>query len=311
MKKIITLLMAITLCLSLFSCGKANENNSIKLAVLKGPTAIGMLDYIESKKPEYTLAGSADAVTASFIKGDVDIAAVPCNIASVLYNKLDGDVQVLAINTLGVLYLVDSTDSIKSFSDLSGKTVYSTGKGTTPEYVFNNLLKENGVSNVTVEYRSEATELATLLANKTAELAVLPQPYVTSVLAQDKELNIALNFTEEWKKVHNGAELVTGVIIARKSFAKKNKKAVDAFLDEYSKSVKASEDVEKTAELCVKYDIIPKKEIAKSAIPYCNIKYMDGEKMKSSVSEYLSVLYGSNPGSVGGKLPESDFYYEK
>lgn len=289
------------------------DGTKIKLSALKGPTSIGLLKLIGDEKDtvDYTLAGVADEITAPFLKGDYDIVAVPCNLASVLYNKTEGNVNVLAVNTLGVLYLVDTQNQISSIADLEGKTVYSTGKGTTPEFVFNYILEKNGLKDkVKVEFVSEATELATLLSSEKASLAILPQPYVTTVLKQNDKAKIALSLTEEWKKVSGGTEMITGVVIAKKDYVEANKQTVDVFLKKYADSISyVNENVSAAADLCVEYGIIAKKPIAEAAIPYCNVKFMGGEEMKAAISAYLKVLCDQNPSAVGGSLPADDFYY--
>lgn len=263
----------------------------------------------------FSLVGAADEVSTGLINGSLDIAAVPANLGAVLYNKTAGKVQVLAINTLGVLYVLEQGDSIKSVTDLKGKTIYSTGKGTTPEYSLNYILSKNGLKegDVTVEYRSEAAEIAALLEQGTAKIAVLPEPMVTSTMAKNTNLRVALNLSEEWDKVKVGDEmLVTGTFVVRKEFLDKNKAAVDAFLSEAKASIAAAQgDLQGTAALVAKYGILPSAAVAAKAIPNCNIIYLDGDAMKAALSGYLDVLFTANPQSVGGKLPDAGFYYKK
>lgn len=319
MKKIIVLILVTALCFATVGCAKTDRTDAdkIRIASLKGPTSIGMLKLIddESDTLEFTIAGIADEITAPFIQGKLDIVSVPCNLASVLYGKLSGDLQVLCVNTLGVLYLLDSTGEIGSISDLSGKTVYSTGKGTTPEYVFNYLLRENGLvpgTDTVINYLGEATQVASMLSEKKAQAAVLPQPYATSVTMQNGDLSATIDLSAEWKKLSGGKDLVTGVIVAKKSYIEKNKDKIDGLLDKYRKSVEfAVSDVDATASLCVKYGIIANESVAKAAIPRCNINYIDGDRMKEDISYYLGVLCDADPKSVGRSLPKDDFYYKK
>ena len=230
-----------------------------------------------------------------------------------MYNRSKGGLKVAAVNTLGVLYIVETGNEIQSIADLKGKTIYSTGKGTTPEFALNYILKENGLDpekDLTIEYKSEATEIATLLAAGTDAVAMLPQPYVTTVMAQNESVRIALDVTEEWNKVtKDGSSLITGVVVVNKTFLEENPEAVKKFLEEYSASTAyVNENVEDAADLVEQFDIF-KAAIAKKAIPYCNIVWIDGEDMKEKVSGYLDVLYKQNPDSVGGSLPEDAFYY--
>ena len=250
--------------------------------------------------PNYTVSieASPDALNPRIISGEVDVAAVPVNLASVLYNKLDGDISVLAVSTLGVLYVVEAGSEVNSVADLAGKTVYATGQGATPEYILNYLLDKNGVAgSVEVNYVGEHAALATMLADGSAEIGMLPEPNVTTTLAGNDNLRIALNLTEEWNKVCS-TELVQGVVIARKSFVNEHPEAIEQFLREYEKS-SAFVDV----------GILGNVEIAKKAIPNCNISFSKGEAMHKAVEGMLAVLFEANPKSIGGKLPDKDFYY--
>ncbi|MBQ9118654.1 MAG: ABC transporter substrate-binding protein [Lachnospiraceae bacterium] len=315
----------------LTGCGQAKENNAgatktpgekleINVAALKGPTAIGMVQLMEDAEAgktanhyDFTIAGAADEITANIIKGEFQIAAVPCNLASVLYNKTQGGVQVAAINVTSVLYIVETGNTIQSVEDLKGKTIYSTGKGTTPEYTLNYLLETAGIDpakDVTIEFKSEATEVAAMLAESTDAIAMLPQPYVTVAMTQNENIRIALDIAAEWEKyTGDGSSVVTGVVLVNKAFAEEHPDAVKAFLEEYKASTEyVTANAEAAATLVEKRDIV-KAAVAKKAIPYCNIVFLTGEDMKTKVSAYLNVLYEQAPNSVGGSLPGDDFYY--
>ena len=334
MKKwIAMILMAVMMLGLLTACGNTNgaEENpvvtqapkaDISVAVMKGPTAIGMVKLMEENEAgnaannySFTVAGTADEIAPKLIKGELQMAAVPCNLASVLYNKTEGQISMLAINTLGVLYIVETGDSIQSVADLKGKTIFSTGKGTTPEYTLRYLLSAAGIDpdkDVTIEFKSEATEIAALLTDADNAVAMLPQPYVTTVMMNNDKVRIALDVTKEWESLTNGASsVVTGVIVAQKSFIEENKAAVDAFLAEYAEStLYANEQTEAAAELVEKYGIF-KAAVAKKAIPYCNIVCVQGSEMETKAGAYLNTLFEQAPNAVGGKLPETDFYYKK
>ncbi|MBQ5312975.1 MAG: ABC transporter substrate-binding protein, partial [Oscillospiraceae bacterium] len=245
---------------------------------------------------------------------ELDIAAVPANLASVLYNNTEGKIQILAINNLGVLYVVEQGETIKTFADLKGKTIYSTGKGTTPEYALNYLLTQNGVdpaADVTIEWKSEAAEIVAVLKQNPDAIAVLPQPFVTAAQSQVEGLKVALSFNDEWNALGNGSSLVTGVIVARKAFVEENPAQVAAFLDEFKASTEyINTNVEEGAVL-VENLIGVKAGVAKKAIPNCNIKFFEGEEMKTVVSGYLQTLFDQNPKAVGGKMPADDFYYAR
>lgn len=296
------------------------EKQDVKIAAMKGPTAIGMVQIMKNAKEgkasnnyEFKIAGAADEFTADLLKGDIQIAALPCNVASTLYNKSNGKIQVAGINTLGVLYILDTGKNVQTVQDLKGKTIYSTGKGTTPEYTLRHLLKSAGIDpdkDVTIEYKSEATEVAAVMASNGEDvIAMLPQPYVTTVLTQNKNARIALDVTKEWEKI-SGADntVVTGVIVVNAEFAKKNPEVVASFMKEYEESTKyVNANVEAAANLVEEFGIF-KAAVAKQAIPYCNITYVTGDAMKTRVNNYLNVLNGENPASIGGAMPKDDFF---
>ena len=296
------------------------EAVDIKIGSLKGPTSMGLvylMDQAEKNEAannyEFKMVATADELLPSMISGDLDIVLVPANVASVLYNKTEGAVSVIDINTLGVLYIVSGDDTIQSMEDLKGRTVYLTGKGTTPDYVLQYLLKENGLTeDVTLEYKSEATEVAAVLTETPEVVGVLPQPYVTAACAQNENLAVVLDLTKEWASVQGegGSSLVTGVTVVRNAFLEENKAAVDRFLEEHAASADfANENVEEAAELVAAAGIIEKAPVAVKAMPKCNITYIDGTDMKTALSGYLEVLFEQDASSVGGSLPSDDFYY--
>lgn len=327
MSKKIAIILTLTVALIFSGCSKKSKNvaeditpTEISVAALKGPTAMGMAKIMEDNKNgtaannyNFTIAGAADEISAGLLSGEIQIAAVPCNLASALFNKTKGGIKVAGINTLGVLYIVETGDTIQSIDDLKGKTIYSTGKGTTPEFTLNYLLTQAGIdpiSDVTIEYKSEATEVAAILSESKDAIAMLPQPYVTTVMMQNEAVRVALDVTKEWESLsNNGSSVVTGVVVVKSDFLEENKAAVDAFLDEYVSSVSyVNENVEEAAQLVESFDIV-KAAVAKTAIPYCNITFIQGGEMKEKIAGYLNVLYEQAPNSVGGNIPTDDFYY--
>lgn len=307
-----------TLCLMLFivGCGSSKAVETVRIGALKGPTSMGLLHLLEeqetavTKTYEFTMATGADELMPLLVKGELDIALVPSNVAANMYQKTEGKIQVLDINTLGVLYLVSGDSGIQSVSDLSGKIVYLTGQGTTPDYVLQYLLDKNGVTDCTLEYKSEATEVAAMLANNPEAVGFLPQPFVSAALMQNETLQVVGSAQEEWTKVTGeGYGIVTGVTVVRKDFYEQNKMLVDAFLQEHRESVEwINTNVEDGAALCVKAGIVGKEPIARKAIPQCNITCVSGTEMRTMLQAYLDVLYEMDPASVGGKLPLEDFY---
>ncbi len=300
------------------------EPIDVRALALKGPTAMGMVDFMnkadngELTDNNYSFEIIADTseVAAKIAQKEIDIAAVPANLASVLYNNTEGAVQVLAINTLGVLYIVENGETITSVEDLRGKTIFATGKGATPEYSLRYILSENGInpdSDVTIEWLSEAAEVLSSIAATPGAIAMLPQPFVTTAQNSTEGINVVLDLTEEWNKVEQDSDtpsmLVTGVVVVRTEYAEENPEAVETFLTHYESSVNlVNTNLEEGAKLVGQYDIVPE-AVALQAIPECNLTYISGTDMYDTLSGYLQVLFDQNAASVGGTLPDEAFYY--
>ena len=326
MKKFVFLLFIAALTIAFMAGCNGGANSAaatIRIAALKGPTTMGMVKLMADNETDkssgdyqVTMYGTADEIVAKLANGEIDVAAIPCNLASVLYNKTKGAIRVAAINTLGVLYVVENGDQVHSMADLKGKTIYTTGKGTTPEYALNYILSANGIDpqkDVTIEFKSEATEVTALLAQKSNMIAMLPQPYVTIAQSTNKQIRVALDVTQEWAKADtkNNSALITGVLVVRKDFLDKHTKAFNQFLKKYQASTAyVNKNIDAAAALVGKYDIVPE-AVAKKAIPQCNITYIDGKEMQTKISGYLQVLFAANPQAVGGTLPDEAFYYKK
>lgn len=302
---------------------KKEEPVQVRVGSMKGPTSMGLLYMMEDAENgetendyDFQMVTAADELLPLMVKGELDIALVPANVASVLYNKTQGGVTVIDINTLGVLYMVSGDDTLKNIADLAGKTIYLTGKGTTPDYVLQYILKENGISTAdcTLEYKSEATEVAALLAENPEAIGLLPQPFVTVACVQNEALSIIFDMNAEWEKIQgeDGSRMVTGVTVVRDAFLEENEEAVKIFLKEHGESTEAiNADPENGAKLVVEAGIIAKEPIAQKAIPFCHIVSIVGEEMEQYLSGYLEVLLEQSPEAVGGTLPGEDFYYNK
>lgn len=324
-KKILLLLLAAALLL-LPACGATAKGMSaegpVRIAGLKGPTTMGLVNLLDMEQQgtaaldyDLQLYGTADEIVPGLIKGELDMAAIPANLAAALYQKTKGGIQVMAVNTLGVLYVVEKGDTVHSMADLAGRTILSTGKGTTPEYLLRYLLEKNGLDpdkDVKIQYCSEATEVtAQMAAAQKDAIAVLPQPYVTAAGMKDPSLRVALDLTAEWDKVSD-SQLVTGVTVVRTQYAQEHPDVVEAFLQEYAQSVRtANTDLDRTAALCEQQGVVAKAAIAKKALPACNIVCRTGDEMQKDISAYLSVLCAADPAAVGGKLPDDGFYWKK
>ena len=317
MKKLIGVLLLILMIMgTLIGCGKTEDDVKIRVGAMKGPTSMGMLFMQENENYDFVMATAADELLPMMIKGELDIALIPANVASILYNKTQGGVSVIDINTLGVLYMVSGDSSIKSVEDLRGKTIYLTGKGTTPDYVLNYVLNENGLTNedVTLEFKSEATEVAAVLSENPNAIGLLPQPFVTAAQIQNESLVVVMDMNEQWDMLQgeNGSRMVTGVTVVRNEFLQENRKAVEKFIEAHEESTKAiNADPDTGAKLAVEAGIVAKEPIAKKAIPNCNIVCITGEEMKNALSGYLNVLFEQGKESVGGMVPTEEFYFAK
>ena len=347
-KKVLSAVLALAMAASLAACGStatasstepasepaateapaettetAAESAGIRIAGLKGPTTMGLVNLIAQAEAgqtaqdyAFTMYGAADEIVPLLVKGEMDAAAIPANLSATLYQKTGGALEVACINTLGVLYVVELGNNIQSVEDLKGATIVTTGKGTTPEYVLRYVLSQNGIDpdkDVTIEYLSEATEVAARLTTPTTDsstiVAMLPQPFVTSVVAQSEGgVRVALDMNEEWQKVA-GSRLVTGVTVVRKEFAEANPDVMAQLMTDYAASVESvTADLSGTAALCEQYGVVAKAALAEKALPSCNIVFETGDEMKTDLTAYLQVLYDADPASVGGALPGEDFY---
>lgn len=330
LKHILSIFLLLTLftmaaCSNDSNATAENPSNTVKktpvsVAFLKGPTgigAVGLMDSIDSSNDYiFEISSAPDEVMAELIQGGVDIAALPTNVASVVYNKSEQDVCVAAINTLGVLHILERGDTIQSIADLEGKTIYATGQGSTPEYVLNYILQKNNI-NAKVEFMAEHSELAAALLAGEVDIALLPEPNVTAVLLKDNTIRQALDLTQEWDTLQasnslEASRLAMGCIVARKEFVQNNPEAFDNFLKEYQQSVEfVNNNVSKAAALVEQYGIMDSVAAAEKAIPNCNIVFIANEEMKNALQGFYNILFEANPKSIGGALPNEDFYYTK
>lgn len=316
MKKFLAIFLSLIIIIGATACSKTKKTDvTVNIGVLKGPTGMSaawLMDQNDQKlsanEYNFTVAGTPDAITGQLINGDMDIAALPTNAISALYNKTEGKISVLGVNALGVLYILENGNSINSVSDLAGKTVLASGKGSTAEYVLNYILEKNGVI-AEIVWAAEHSEAATLALKGDYDIVMLPEPFVTNVTAKSDAFRVALDLTEEWEALGNG-ELTMGGIAVRTAFLEEHPDAVKAFVDEYGKSVAfTNSQPEDVAKLIAKYEIAAE-EVAKNAIPRCNIVWLHGKDYKAVLENFLGVVYNANPAGIGGKMPGNDFYLD-
>ena len=292
----------------------------IRLTVLSGPTGIGaaklLADNAAANQPRYTadVVAANDEVTAALIKGETDIAAVATNVAANLAAKTDGAVQVLAVNTLGVLYILEKGSSVHTISDLRGKTLYapSSGQGTNPEYVLNYLLVQNDIdpADVNIQWLT-VQEITTKMSTGSGGICMLPVPAASAVLLSDSQVRQAISLSDEWDKLEQGS-LPMGCVVARTDFIQENPQAVADFLSDYQASIAYMSDpanLDEAAQLVAQFEITANQAVAAKAIPQCNLTYLSGDEMKQVLEEYYQILFLANPASIGGSMPYDSFYY--
>ncbi|MGN0342389.1 MAG: ABC transporter substrate-binding protein [Roseburia sp.] len=301
--------------------GEPVEQVTVRVGAMSGPTAMGLVKLMSDAEAGTTqnvyefadLATEASAFVTPIAQGELDIAAVPANLAAVLYNNTEGGVQILAVNNLGVLDIVERGDTVQQIADLKGKTIYATGQGATPEYTLRYILQENGIdpdADVTIQWCSDTTEALSYISADDEAIAMLPQPFVTAACAQVEDLRIAIDLNDAWAEVAEDSNIITGVIVVRREFAQEHPEAVETFLNEYEASMAYTEsNVAETAALIEQYGIVGKAAVAEKALPSCHLNFLKGSDMKSVVAAYLEMLYEQNPASVGGSVPGDDFYY--
>ncbi|MBP3735931.1 MAG: ABC transporter substrate-binding protein [Lachnospiraceae bacterium] len=292
------------------------EETVVRVGSLQGPTTMGIVSLRktsengEAKQPyEFIMSAQPAEIASAIATGDLDIALLPANLAATLYQKTNGGVKAIDLNTLGVLYCVTGDETVSSVEDLAGRTVLTTGQGATPEYALRYLLSQYEIEDCEPEFKSEATEVAALLKEDPTQIAILPQPFVTAAIAQNEALSVAFSLQEAWDALADGSRLVTGVTIVRTDFLNEHPEAVETFLEEHAASVEmTTTDPDAVAELIAEYGIIEKAPVAKKALPACNIVCITGEEMHTALEGYLTTLYELNPEAVGGDLPAEDFY---
>ncbi|MCL1809621.1 MAG: ABC transporter substrate-binding protein [Clostridiales bacterium] len=321
--RIIPIVLAAFLLMPFASCSgnRVSDESSpfapVKIAVLNGPTGIGGVKLMDQpEKYQVSVYQSPDEITGKIITGEVDVAAVPSNLAAVLYNKTEGQITNLGPIALGVLYIVQNTegvgDVISSISDLRGKSILVAAKGSTTEYILNKLLASSGLSpdsDVTIEWYSNHTEVnAALLANP-GSVAMIPEPFVSVAVSKSEKVKTVLDLNAEWGRA-TGMELPMSSLIAQKSFAEGRPQDLEDLLSDYAASINYVNESPNAAGLIAEKGFIPDAEIAEKAIPGCNlVMFEDRQKGFAVLKAYYEVLLEADPKSIGGSLPDEDFYH--
>ncbi len=312
MKRILSFLLAALTAVSLLTaCAAAGPGDTarVSVATLTGPTGMGLIKLLGDDSYDVTLLSNPDQISPKIINNEVDAATIPSNLAAVIYNKTKGSIRTIAVNTMGVLYILENGDTVGGIADLAGKTIYATGQGSSPEYVLGKILDANGLKNVTVHFMGSHADLANAMAAGDVKLALLPEPFVSTVLAKNSDVKVKIDINEEWKKIFGeGAGIPMGVTIVSRKFAQ-NKTAMDKLMADLKASAGyAASDAAAAADIA-EAGIVGSKEIAASAIPRCGISFITGAECKAMLEDYFSVMFESDPKSLGGSLPDDDFYY--
>lgn len=286
------------------------DGNPLTVATLAGPTGMGMIELFDNPAYEVSLLTSPDQISPKIISGEATVATIPSNLAAVLYNKMKGGIKILSVNTMGVLYVVENGDTVSSIEDLAGKTIYATGQGATPEYVLNKILKENGLDDVTVEYMGAHADLANAVAAGDVKLALLPEPFVSAVLAQNPDVKVKLDINKEWQKIFgDDAGMPMGVTVVSDAFAQ-DTASMNQLIADYTASVNyVVSSPDSAAKDIVAKQIVGAEPVAKAAIPRCGLSFITGESCKAILADYFQMMFESNPESVGGAVPDDAIYY--
>lgn len=349
LKKILALVLVLVLMLSFAACTVTNDTDTttndtvttlpdetteeykgekVKVAAIKGPTGMGMVKLMDNSRYDFTLTSDPTEVVSLIASKSVDIAACPLNLAANLYKKTAGNVRMLGINTLGVLYVLTNGEAVSSMSDLEGKTVYSTGEGATVQYIINHLFEKNSLKETKLEFLSEHSELSAKLISGDVKIAVLPEPFVTIATSKNENVKVAFSLTDEWNKVNPETELAMGCVIVRDDFAKENPDAVKQFIMDNKASVEfVNTNSYEASKLMVEKGIVESavfsvnesnekkaeaaaKEKAEDVISRCNIVFIDGEMMKTVANANFRVYFDADPKSIGGEMVSDKLYYE-
>jgi len=290
---------------------------AITVGALTGPTGMGLAPLMAGQPPSagpaitVTLYATPDEITPQLVNGTLPLATIPVNLAAVLHAKTSGQIQLAAVNTRGVLYVVAkgaAATTIHGIGDLAGRTVWSTGAGTTPQYVMDDLLRGAGVT-ADVQYLSAATEVAARLAAAPDGIAVLPEPYVTTLMAKDPAIVPVIDLTTAWAQAHPDSGLVTGALVVNRAWADAHPDLFTDFLTRYQASIAFAVDhPDQAGPMVAAAGIVPDATTATAALPRCHLVYLTGAEARAAVQGYLSVLFAANPAAVGGTMPGDDFY---
>ena len=303
---------------------------TVHLGLLSGPTGMGAAKMLADNDEAYaqveagtyeggtllryevTLGSDpANDIVPRLTNGELDIAAIPTNLAATLYNRTDGGIKLLALNTLGVLHILENGDTVNSLADLEGRTLYATGQGSNPEYVLNYLLEANGLdpaADVDIQWLA-SEELTARMASGDIDLCMLPVPAATTVMMQNSDVRDAIDLNDAWTESGAQGTFTMGCLVARTEWLEGNSELVPGILEEYAASIDyANSNPEEAAALIEQYGIVPKAAVAQAAIPQANMVCITGEDMKG-IADYYQVLFDADPTSVGGAIPGEDFYY--
>ena len=323
MKKILTLGLILAMALTMFTACSSEEvpstvSQTVNIAALNGPTGMAMVDLMDMEdKYAITTYQAPTDITAKIINGEVDVAAVPSNLAAVLYNKTEGDIVAVSPIALGMLQILGNNADVQEVSDLAGKTIIASGQGGTPEYVLQKVLQDNGLTiyeDVNVQWVANHSEVNTQLLSQEGTIAMIPEPFVSTALAQGQEgVTKLFDLNELWEEA-TGQQLPMGVLVATRSFAEDRSDDLKVLLSDLQASVDyVNDSPAEAAKAIVEHGFIGDEAIAEAAIPNCHIVLYTGDNVAEGIEmlkTFNQTLYDMDPASVGGALPDENLYYQ-
>lgn len=296
------------------------EPLQLTVAGLKGPSSIGMLRMIESEpvfgedvETEYQIVDEPQLMIARIMSGEADIAAVPINLAAVLYNK-GAPYRLGAVTGDGLLHIVSSREDIGSVEDLKGKRIYCIAQGSTPEFVLRYVLEKSGIdpdTEVELDFSFDHVAIAPQLIAGKVDLAVLPEPFVSIVASKNPAVQPVIDLQQVWAELSGTGDTypITATLV-RNSLYREHPEALKAFFAAYRESIDwANANPAEAGGLAGKYMEMPAPIIAK-AMPRLNLRYQSPREARSRVEELYQVFHGFAPASVGGTIPGDEFYGE-
>lgn len=298
------------------------ENDvAIRIGVLRGPNGMGMsylmeensLDAYETSY-QISFLASADKLATRFTRGDLEFATLPTTVAANLYKETNGEIQLLGVNMLGGFYLVENGTSIQTISDLKNLELSSSSRPATAQYVLEHLLEANAIEEneqPKVNYVVDNLKLSSAIVSGEIDIAMLPEPFLSTLLQRNKGLRVALDLSEEWQDVYGDSILPMGCLVVNKEFALKNPESIARFIQHYKTSVEYVNKNQKEAGLLIeKHKLLNNARQATNSIDRSQITWIDASEVQEDVLKYLEIFLESDKNIIGGEVPDEEFFYQ-